>query len=168
MSSTSLHSAVLHASATVPCRCFRQTSYDETGAPLPLIVRKQDRGFGYVATDLAGLCCRLRTLCAKQVLYVVGTPQHQHLAMVFAASRMAGWADDTVRLEHVGFGSVLGPDKKMLKSRSGESISLGELLDEGSSGHASWSMKNRQASAKESAPRLRKPSALAPSSTLIS
>lgn len=101
------------------------------GAPLPLIVRKQDGGFGYVATDLAALRCRLRTLCAKQVLYVVGTPQHQHLAMVFAASRMAGWADDTIRLEHVGFGSVLGPDKKMLKSRSGESISLGELLDEG-------------------------------------
>jgi len=65
------------------------------------------------------------------VLYVVGTPQHQHLSMVFAVSRMAGWADDKVRLEHVGFGSVLGPDKKMLKSRSGESIGLVELLDEG-------------------------------------
>lgn len=100
------------------------------GAPLPLIVRKQDGGFGYAATDLAALRCRLRRLGAKQVLYVVGTPQQQHLAMVFAASRMAGWADDAVRLEHVGFGSVLGPDKKMLKSRSGESVSLSELLDE--------------------------------------
>jgi arginyl-tRNA synthetase len=101
------------------------------GASLPLIVRKQDGGFGYAATDLAALRCRLLTLRARQVLYVVGTPQHQHFAMVFAASRMAGWADDAVRLEHVGFGSVLGPDKKMLKSRSGESVSLGELLDEG-------------------------------------
>jgi arginyl-tRNA synthetase len=101
------------------------------GAPLPLIVRKQDGGFGYAATDLAALRYRLRTLGAEEVLYVVGTPQHQHLAMVFAVARMAGWADDKVRLEHVGFGSVLGPDKKMLKSRSGESVSLGELLDEG-------------------------------------
>jgi arginyl-tRNA synthetase len=100
------------------------------GAPLPLTVRKQDGGFGYAATDLAALRCRLCRLGGKQVLYVVGTPQHQHLAMVFAASRMAGWADDTVRLVHVGFGSVLGRDKKMLKSRSGESISLRELLDE--------------------------------------
>jgi arginyl-tRNA synthetase len=101
------------------------------GAPLPLIVRKRDGGFGYAATDLAALRYRLRTLGAKQVLYVVGTPQHQHLSMVFAVSRMAGWADETVRLEHVGLGSVLGPDKKMLKSRFGESISLDELLDEG-------------------------------------
>jgi arginyl-tRNA synthetase len=101
------------------------------GAPLPLIVQKRDGGFGYAATDLAAIRCRLCTLGAKEVLYVVGTPQHQHLSMVFAVSHMVGWADDTVRLEHVGFGSVLGPDKKMLKSRSGESISLDELLDEG-------------------------------------
>lgn len=101
------------------------------GAPLPLIVQKSDGGFGYAATDLAALRYRVRTLGAKQVLYVVGTPQHQHLSMVFAVSRMAGWADDEVRLEHVEFGSVLGPDKKMLKSRSGESVGLIELLNEG-------------------------------------
>jgi len=100
------------------------------GEPLPLIVRKQDGGFTYATTDLAALRYRVRTLGARRVIYVVGTPQTQHLAMVFATARLAGWVDNGVRLEHVAFGSVLGPDRKMLKTRAGESISLAALLDE--------------------------------------
>jgi arginyl-tRNA synthetase len=100
------------------------------GEPLPLIVRKQDGGFTYATTDLAALRYRVRTLGARRVIYVVGTPQTQHLAMVFATARLAGWVDDGVRLEHVAFGSVLGPDRKMLKTRAGDSISLVALLDE--------------------------------------
>src|SRR4029453_11622343 len=62
--------------------------------------------------------------------YVVGTPQTQHLAMVFEPARRAGWVGDGVRLEHVAFGSILGSDKKMLKTRAGESVRLVDLLDE--------------------------------------
>jgi arginyl-tRNA synthetase len=99
--------------------------------PLPLIVRKQDGGYGYATTDLAALRYRVKTLGAQRVVYVVGAPQTQHLAMVFAVGRMAGWAGEGVRLEHVAFGSILGPDKKMLKSRSGEALTLVALVDEG-------------------------------------
>lgn len=98
--------------------------------PVPLIIRKQDGGYGYATTDLAALRHRTRELGARRLIYVVGTPQSQHLAMVFAVARLAGWADATIRLEHVAFGSVLGTDKKMLKTRSGESVSLQALLDE--------------------------------------
>jgi arginyl-tRNA synthetase len=101
------------------------------GAPAPLIIRKQDGGYGYATTDLAALRHRVRDLHAGRIIYVVGSPQSQHLAMVFATARQAGWAGADVRLEHVAFGSVLGSDKKMLKSRAGESISLASLLDEG-------------------------------------
>jgi arginyl-tRNA synthetase len=101
------------------------------GEPLPLIVRKQDGGYGYATTDLAALRHRVKTLGAQRVVYVVGAPQTQHLAMVFAAGRMAGWVGEGVRLEHVAFGSILGPDKKMLKSRSGEALTLVSLVDEG-------------------------------------
>jgi len=100
------------------------------GQPLPLIIRKSDGGFGYPVTDLAAVVHRIRTLKADRVLYVVGSPQHQHLTMVFATAKLAGWVSDEVVLEHVAFGSVLGPDKKMLKTRAGESISLQALLDE--------------------------------------
>ena len=100
------------------------------GEPLPLIVRKKDGGFGYGATDLAALRFRHETLGGTRLLYVVGTTQQQHLAMVFEVAKLAGWLAPPVRAEHVGFGSVLGDDRKMLKSRSGENVKLIELLDE--------------------------------------
>jgi arginyl-tRNA synthetase len=97
---------------------------------VPLIVRKQEGGYGYAATDLAALRQRVQELHASRLIYVVGAPQAQHLAMVFATARLAGWDDDSIRLEHVAFGSVLGPDKKMLKTRAGESVALADLLSE--------------------------------------
>ncbi|MGH8205873.1 MAG: arginine--tRNA ligase [Steroidobacteraceae bacterium] len=100
------------------------------GRPLPLIVRKQDGGFGYAATDLAALKYRVRKLGAGRVLYVVGAPQSQHLAMVFETARLAGWVGEGVQLEHVAFGSVLGENGKVLRSRAGEAVRLAELLDE--------------------------------------
>jgi arginyl-tRNA synthetase len=98
--------------------------------PLPLIIRKQDGGYSYATTDLAALRHRATTLGARRIIIVVGAPQSQHLAMVFATGRLAGWVPDDVRLEHVAFGSVLGPDKKMFKTRSGETVSLVSLIDE--------------------------------------
>jgi arginyl-tRNA synthetase len=98
--------------------------------PLPLIVRKQDGGYGYAATDLAALRYRTQTLGATRLLYVVGAPQQQHFAMLFAVGERAGWLSPSARAEHVAFGAVLGADKKMLKTRSGESVRLAELLDE--------------------------------------
>jgi arginyl-tRNA synthetase len=100
------------------------------GEPVPLIIRKQEGGYGYATTDLAALRHRVEALGAQRVIYVVGSPQTQHLAMVFAAARLAGWVPESVRLEHVAFGSVLGQDKKMFKTRAGESVSLESLLDE--------------------------------------
>jgi arginyl-tRNA synthetase len=101
------------------------------GNPLPVIVRKSDGGFGYAATDLAALRYRAQQLHGTRILYVVGSPQAQHFAMVFAVARMAGYVGNDVQTEHVGFGSILGSDRKMLKSRSGDTLRLIELLDEG-------------------------------------
>ena len=100
------------------------------GEPVPLMVRKQDGGYTYATTDLAALRYRVATLGARRIIYVVGAPQAQHLAMVFETARRAGWADASVRLEHVAFGAILGRDKKILKTRAGDSIRLAELLDE--------------------------------------
>lgn len=100
------------------------------GEPLPLIIRKSDGGFGYATTDLAAIRYRVKELGATRLLYVVGAPQEQHLAMVFAAARELGWLAPPARAEHVAFGSVLGADKKMLKSRSGDAVRLVDLLDE--------------------------------------
>lgn len=103
------------------------------GEPLPLIVRKQDGGYGYATTDLAAIRERIQTRKATRVLYVVGTPQQQHLQMVFAVARDANWLVPPARAEHVNFGSILGPDKKMFKTRAGGTVKLIDLLDEATS-----------------------------------
>lgn len=100
------------------------------GEPMPIIVRKSDGGYGYAATDLAAIRHRLHKLGAGRLVYVVGLPQRQHLEMVFQAAREAGWLAAPARAEHVGHGSVLGADGKMLRSRAGESSRLIDLLDE--------------------------------------
>jgi arginyl-tRNA synthetase len=100
------------------------------GEPLPLIVRKQDGGYGYGATDLAALRYRTQQLGGTRLLYVVGAPQAQHLAMVYAVGAQAGWLAPPARAEHVAFGAVLGEDKKIFKSRAGDTVRLTDLLDE--------------------------------------
>ncbi|MCU7729852.1 arginine--tRNA ligase [Actinoplanes sp. KI2] len=100
------------------------------GEPLPLIVRKSDGGFGYAATDLAALRHRVRELGATRLLYVVGAPQRTHFRMVFEVGRLAGWLPDGVTAEHIEFGSILGADGKMFKTRSGDNVRLADLLDE--------------------------------------
>ena len=103
---------------------------NKEGEPLPLIVQKNDGGFGYAATDLAAVQYRQQKLGGTRLLYVVGAPQQQHFAMVFAVAEMAGWLAPPVRAIHVAFGSILGPDKKMFKTRSGTAVKLIELLEE--------------------------------------
>ncbi|MFJ8206971.1 arginine--tRNA ligase [Micromonospora chalcea] len=109
---------------------FPPGSVGRDGEPLPLIVRKSDGGFGYPATDLAALRHRTGTLGATRLLYVVGLPQRRHFEMVFAVGAQAGWLTAPVRAEHVGFGSILGPDGRMLRSRAGGAVKLVGLLTE--------------------------------------
>lgn len=100
------------------------------GEALPLIVQNSVGGYNYATTDLACVIDRVERLDADRMVYVVGAPQAQHLAMVFAVAEMAGWLAPPRRAVHVAFGNVLGTDRKMLKSRSGESLKLNELLNE--------------------------------------
>lgn len=100
------------------------------GNPQPLIVKNRNGGFGYAATDLATVRDRVNRLNATWLIYVVGAPQAVHLAMCWKVAEMAGWLQPPARAVHVPFGSVLGSDKKMYRTRTGESIRLVDLLDE--------------------------------------
>jgi arginyl-tRNA synthetase len=98
--------------------------------PLPLIIHARTGGFNYATSDLACVIDRVERLGADLLLYVVGAPQQQHLQMVFEVARMAGWITPPAEAVHVSFGSILGEDRKMLRSRSGDSVKLVDLLDE--------------------------------------
>ena len=98
--------------------------------PLPLIIRKTDGGYNYATSDLACVIDRVERIDATLLLYVVGAPQAQHLQMVSAVAKQAGWLKSPREMVHVAFGNVLGADKKMLKTRSGDTIKLDALLTE--------------------------------------
>jgi arginyl-tRNA synthetase len=100
------------------------------GAPLPLLLRKSDGGYGYDTTDVAAIRYRLVELRARRLIYVVGAEQAQHLQMVFALARQAGWLTEDARAEHAVIGLVTGADGKRLKTRSGEQVKLITLIDE--------------------------------------
>jgi arginyl-tRNA synthetase len=98
--------------------------------PLPFIIQKSDGAYLYATTDLAAIRFRLGELGAKRIVYVTDARQALHFKMLFAVVRMAGWADDSVRLDHVTFGTMLGTDGKPFKTRTGGTVKLAELLDE--------------------------------------
>jgi arginyl-tRNA synthetase len=100
------------------------------GAPLPLMLRKSDGGYGYDSTDVAAIRYRLRDLGATRIIYVVGSEQHQHLLMVFELARQAGWLVSPATAEHAVVGLMTGPGGQRLRTRSGEQIKLASLIDE--------------------------------------
>jgi arginyl-tRNA synthetase len=93
----------------------------------PLIIRKRDGGFNYATTDVATIDYRVNELKADAIWYVVGAPQTLHFKQIFAVARREGYTTD---LRHIIFGSVLGEDRKLMKTRSGENVPLRELLEE--------------------------------------
>jgi len=96
-------------------------------ADKPLIIRKRDGGFNYATTDLATVDYRINELKADAIWYVVGAPQSLHFRQIFTIARREGYA---ANLRHIIFGSVLGDDRKLMKTRSGENVPLRELLEE--------------------------------------
>src|SRR6266513_2683788 len=96
-------------------------------ADKPLIIRKRDGGFNYATTDLATVDYRVNELKADAIWYVVGAPQTLHFKQIFQIARRE---DYTADLRHIVFGSVLGEDRKLMKTRSGENVPLRDLLEE--------------------------------------
>ena len=100
---------------------------DDSPDAVPFIIRKRDGGYGYATTDLATVEHRLRVWQATDVWYIVGAPQALHFNQLFDATRRWGLEGN---LQHIAFGSILGPDGTMMKTRSGESVGLMEVLEE--------------------------------------
>jgi len=100
----------------------------------PALIRKSDNGFNYTTTDLATLAYRLETWQPNEIIYVTDGRQQLHFQQVFTAFRRWHSALDarhsTLFLAHVWFGSILGEDGKPFKTRSGETVTLADLLDE--------------------------------------
>ena len=106
------------------------TSIDE----VPLMAVKSDGGYGYDSTDLAAVYHRLFEVNADWLIYLTDLGQENHFMKIFDAAKQAGWhVPGKTRLDHVGFGMVLGEDGKRFRTRSSETVKLKDLLDEATS-----------------------------------
>ncbi|MCC0177993.1 arginine--tRNA ligase [Waterburya agarophytonicola K14] len=109
---------------------FLDSFTNKEGDPLPLIVQKTDGGFNYATTDLAAIKYRIKEDKATRIIYVTDSGQANHFAGVFQVAKKAGILPESVETVHVPFGLVLGKDGKRLKTRSGVTVKLKDLLDE--------------------------------------
>lgn len=121
---------------------FLEGFTNKEGEPLPLIVQKSDGGYNYATTDLAALRHRIETEKATRIIYVTDAGQSNHFMQVWQVAERAGWIPENVELVHVPFGVVKGEDGKKLKTRSGETVRLRELLDEAIN-HAQTDLETR-------------------------
>ncbi len=94
----------------------------------PLILINRDGGVGYGTTDLATIKQRIRDFAPDEILYVVDARQGNHFEQVFRAARRTGISDDA-HLEHLGFGTMNGPDGRPFKTRAGGVLKLNDLIE---------------------------------------
>jgi arginyl-tRNA synthetase len=93
----------------------------------PLILLKSDGAVLYGTTDLATIVDRVREHDPDLILYVVDQRQHSHFEQVFRAAKKTGLAG-RAELEHIGYGTVNGPDGKPFKTRAGGVMKLYDLI----------------------------------------
>jgi len=94
----------------------------------PLLVVSSEGSAMYGTTDLATILDRKTYFDPDHVLYVVDQRQHDHFETVFRAACLAGYAAEG-SLEHIGFGTMNGPDGKPFKTREGGVLKLRDLID---------------------------------------
>lgn len=118
----------------------------------PFIIRKSDGASNYATTDLATVLYRADVLKAKEMVYVVDSRQSDHFEQLKLTVEkwFAATGREIPKITHVSFGTILGEDGKAIKTRSGESVKLRELLDEAiERAHTLVLQKNGERSAEE-------------------
>ena len=119
-----LNAGIAEVSEGATCVFFRDIP---ELADKPAMIRKRDGGYNYATTDVATVDYRINDLKADTIWAVVGAPQTLHFKQIFEIARREGYKAE---FRHIPFGSILGEDRKLMKTRSGENVSLRGVLDE--------------------------------------
>lgn len=119
------------------------------GKQVPLMLQKSDGGYNYDTTDMAAAKYRLIDLQADRVIILTDVGQRPHFDLIFEAAKLMGWHQPPkTKMEHMGFGLVTDKDGQKFKTRSGDTVKLIDLLDEGKQ-RAADQLKSRFAESKE-------------------
>lgn len=98
----------------------------------PFIIRKSDGASNYASTDLATVLYRVERWHADEIIYFTDGRQRDHFEQLFlTADKWFHAASRPVpRLRHVWWGTILGEDGRAIKTRSGETLKLLDVLAE--------------------------------------
>lgn len=96
----------------------------------PLLIKKSNGAYLYGMYDLAAIKERLKKHNPDKIIYVVDKRQADHFKCIFEISNKMGWTKNC-QLQHIAFGFILGKDGKPLKTKSGESLYLDDLIKDG-------------------------------------
>ncbi len=108
-------------------RIVRVAREDDKRQLPPLLVVSSEGSAMYGTTDLATIVDRQRSFDPQLVIYAVDQRQADHFEIVFRAAVLAGYAAEG-QLQHVGFGTMNGPDGKPFKTREGGVLKLDDLI----------------------------------------
>lgn len=95
----------------------------------PLMVVKSDGGYTYDTTDVTAMYHRFILSKLNRVIYCTDVGQYEHFRMCAQVAQDMHWMDNAT-WDHAGFGLVTGTDGKKIKTRSGETAKLKDLMDE--------------------------------------
>jgi arginyl-tRNA synthetase len=93
----------------------------------PLLVVSSEGSAMYGTTDLATIIDRKAKFDCDLIIYCVDQRQAEHFETVFRAADKAGYMP-RASLDHIGFGTMNGPDGKPFKTREGGVLKLHDLI----------------------------------------
>lgn len=110
----------------------RRVFYPKDKSLPPLTIVKSDGGYTYDTSDMAAIKQRVDEDKATRIIYTVDAGQGVHFQTIFDCAKIAGYYNPSqTRVDHCTFGVVLGEDKKKFKTRSGDTVKLKDLINEG-------------------------------------
>lgn len=96
-----------------------------------LIIQKSDGGYNYSTTELASLYYRLKYYKPNKIIYITDVGQKLHFSMIFKLVDILKFkCNNSVELIHIPLGLMLNLDGKKIKTRSGTSEKLLDVLIE--------------------------------------
>lgn len=97
----------------------------------PLLLKKSNGAYLYAMYDLAAIKYRLEKYNPDKILYVVDKRQADHFKSVFEIAKKANWCKANTELKHISFGFISDKNGKPLKTKSGDSLYLDDLIEKG-------------------------------------
>lgn len=107
---------------------FSKKFLNHENKPVPFIIQKNDKGFGYAATDLAAIQHRIVSMKADWVIYVTDSGQELHFSQLFDIADRSIPESENTKKDHVTFGTICKEDGKRIRTRDGDCFLLKDLI----------------------------------------